>query len=44
MSGVAYLTAAVLDGRWMVRVAMGAPTTERRHVEETWRAMQDAVA
>ena len=43
-SGVAYLTAAVLDGRWMVRVAMGAPTTERRHVEETWRAMQDAVA
>jgi aromatic-L-amino-acid decarboxylase len=42
-SGVAYLTAAVLDGRWMVRVAMGAPATERRHVEETWRAMQDAV-
>ncbi len=31
-------TAAVLDGRWIVRVAMGAPTTERRHVEETWRA------
>lgn len=43
-SGVAYLTAAVLDGRWMVRVAMGAPTTERRHVEETWRAMQAAAA
>jgi len=41
-SGVAYLTAAVLDGRWMVRVAMGAPTTERRHLEETWKAMQDA--
>jgi aromatic-L-amino-acid decarboxylase len=41
-SGLAYLTAAVLDGRWMVRVAMGAPTTERRHVEETWRAMQAA--
>ena len=35
-SGIAYLTAAVLDGRWMVRVAMGAPTTERRHIEETW--------
>jgi aromatic-L-amino-acid decarboxylase len=43
-SGVAYLTAAVLDDRWIVRVAMGAPTTERQHVEETWRAMQDAVA
>jgi aromatic-L-amino-acid decarboxylase len=42
-SGFAYLTAAVLDGRWMVRVAMGAPTTERHHVEETWRAMQAAV-
>jgi aromatic-L-amino-acid decarboxylase len=42
-SGLAFLTAAVLDGRWIVRVAMGAPTTERRHVEETWRAMQDAV-
>jgi aromatic-L-amino-acid decarboxylase len=42
-SGVAYLTAAVLDGRWMVRVSMGAPATGRRHVEETWRAMQDAV-
>jgi aromatic-L-amino-acid decarboxylase len=41
-SGVAYLTAAVLDGRWIVRVAMGAPATERRHVEEAWRAMQDA--
>jgi aromatic-L-amino-acid decarboxylase len=43
-SGIAFLTAAVLDGRWMVRVAMGSATTERRHVEETWRAMQDAVA
>jgi len=42
-SGLAFLTAAVLDGRWIVRVAMGAPTTERHHVEETWRAMQDAV-
>jgi len=41
-SGVAYLTAAVLEGRWMVRVAMGAPNTERRHVEETWLAMQRA--
>ena len=43
-SGVAYLTAAVLDGRWMVRVAIGAPTTERRHIEETWRAMREAAA
>jgi aromatic-L-amino-acid/L-tryptophan decarboxylase len=43
-SGIAYLTPAVLDGRWMVRVSMGSAATEHRHVEETWRAMQDAVA
>jgi aromatic-L-amino-acid decarboxylase len=42
-SGVAFLTPAVLDGRWMVRVSMGSGGTEHRHVEETWRAMQDAV-
>ena len=29
-SGAAYLTAAVLDGRWMVRVAIGAPTPSAR--------------
>ena len=27
-SGAAYLTPAILDGRWMVRVSIGAPTTE----------------
>jgi hypothetical protein len=25
-------------------VSMGSAATEHRHVEETWRAMQDAVA
>jgi aromatic-L-amino-acid decarboxylase len=39
-SGAAYLTPAVLDGRWMVRVSIGAETTERSHVEELWRAMR----
>ena len=39
-SGAAYLTPAVLDGRWMVRVSIGAIATERRHVEELWRTMQ----
>jgi aromatic-L-amino-acid/L-tryptophan decarboxylase len=39
-SGVAYVTPAVLDGRWMVRVSVGAEHTERRHVEQLWAAMR----
>jgi aromatic-L-amino-acid decarboxylase len=39
-SGAAYLTPAVLDGRWMVRVSIGGETTERSHVDELWRAMR----
>ena len=39
-SGEAYLTPAVLDGRWMVRVSIGAEATERRHVEALWAAMR----
>jgi aromatic-L-amino-acid decarboxylase len=39
-SGFTYLTPAVLDGRWMVRVSIGAERTEREHVEQLWRAMQ----
>ena len=42
-SGAAYLTPAVLDGRWMVRVSVGAEQTERRHVEQLWTAMQNEV-
>jgi aromatic-L-amino-acid decarboxylase len=41
-SGAAYLTPATLDGRWMVRVSIGALLTERSHVEELWRAMRAA--
>jgi aromatic-L-amino-acid decarboxylase len=41
-SGAAYLTPATLDGRWMVRVSIGALLTERPHVEELWRAMRAA--
>jgi len=40
-SGVAYLTPATLDGRWMCRVSVGAIQTERAHVENVWRAMQE---
>jgi aromatic-L-amino-acid decarboxylase len=39
-SGRAWLTPAVLDGRWMVRVSIGALATERAHVEALWRSMQ----
>ncbi len=35
-SGGAYLTPAVLDGGWMVRVSIGAELTERPHVETLW--------
>ena len=42
-SGEAYLTPAMLDGRWMVRVSIGAEGTERHHVEALWAAMQREV-
>jgi aromatic-L-amino-acid decarboxylase len=42
-SGGAYVTPAILDGRWMVRVSIGAELTERRHVEQLWSLMRDAV-
>jgi aromatic-L-amino-acid decarboxylase len=41
-SGVAYLTPAILDGRWMVRVSIGAIATERDHVVALWHAMRAA--
>jgi aromatic-L-amino-acid decarboxylase len=39
-SGAAYLTPAILDGRWMVRVSIGALATEREHVEALWQLMR----
>jgi aromatic-L-amino-acid/L-tryptophan decarboxylase len=41
-SGAAYVTPAKLDGRWMVRLSVGAATTELGHVEALWKAMQAA--
>jgi len=43
-SGEAWLTPAVLDGRWLVRVSIGALGTTRAHVEGLWAAMRRAVA
>lgn len=39
-SGAAYLTPAILDGRWMCRVSIGAIATERAHVAALWKTMQ----
>jgi aromatic-L-amino-acid/L-tryptophan decarboxylase len=39
-SGQAYLTPAILEGRWMVRVSIGALPTEREHVEALWELMR----
>jgi aromatic-L-amino-acid decarboxylase len=41
-SGAAYLTPAVLKGRQMIRVSIGAEPTERRHVEALWGALEAA--
>ena len=40
----AYLTPAMLDGRWMVRVSIGAESTERQHVEQLWTQMKAEAA
>ncbi len=39
-SGVAYLTPATLDGRWMVRVSIGSLLTEREHIAGLWEVMR----
>jgi aromatic-L-amino-acid/L-tryptophan decarboxylase len=41
-SGQALLTASMLDGRWMVRVSVGAEPTERSDVAHVWDLMQRA--
>ncbi|MDY3557233.1 pyridoxal-dependent decarboxylase [Gemmata sp. JC717] len=41
-SGLAYLTPAVLGGRWMVRVSIAGLTTQWDDVATTWGAMRRA--
>jgi len=43
-TGRALVTAALLDGRWMVRVSIGAEATERADVEALWALARDAAA
>jgi len=39
-SGAAYVTPAQLDGRWMVRLSVGALPTERADVEALWATLR----
>jgi aromatic-L-amino-acid decarboxylase len=39
-SGEGFLTPATIDGRWMVRISIGALETEADHVDAIWEAMQ----
>jgi aromatic-L-amino-acid/L-tryptophan decarboxylase len=41
-SGSAYLTPALVDGRWMARVSIGIELTEAAHVQSLWQTMRDA--
>jgi len=42
-SGEGYVTPAMLDGRWMVRVSIGAELTEREHIDQLWKLMRLAI-
>ena len=43
-SGRAYLTPAMVDGRWLARVSVGAEATERADVEALWELMRAEAA
>jgi aromatic-L-amino-acid decarboxylase len=41
-SGEVYLTHTKLDGKLTLRLAIGAPSTEKRHVERAWELLCEA--
>jgi aromatic-L-amino-acid/L-tryptophan decarboxylase len=43
-SGDVFVTPSMLDGRWMVRLSIGAEATQRSHVERLWRLVQEHAA
>jgi aromatic-L-amino-acid/L-tryptophan decarboxylase len=43
-TGRALLTHTVVDGRYLIRVAIGAQTTQRQHVEALWSELTAAAA
>lgn len=40
-SGKAYLTHAVIDGAYTIRVAVGSPTTRSEDVAALWKMIQE---
>lgn len=40
-SGEAFMSASVLDGRWMVRVSIGVENTEKEHLETLLRLLSE---
>ena len=43
-SGEVFLSHTRLDGRFTIRVAIGNPRTESRHVERVWELLREAAA
>lgn len=43
-SGALYLSHTKVDGRFALRLAVGAPATERRHLVAAWRALRKEAA
>lgn len=43
-SGRAFVSPSILDGRWMVRVSIGAEATERADVEALWALLRQAAS
>ena len=43
-TGKAYLSHTKLDGRYVLRLAIGNMRTERRHVRDAWRLLREAAA
>jgi aromatic-L-amino-acid/L-tryptophan decarboxylase len=40
-SGAAYFTHTVVNGRAALRLAVGSPLTEQRHVDAVWRLLAE---
>ncbi len=43
-SGTAYLTPSQLDGRSIIRVAVGQSRTDREHLDQLWKTISEAAA
>ncbi len=43
-TGKAYVTPAAVNGKWMVRISIGAPGTEKADTERLWSSMKEVSA